>query len=69
MVSKLGRFLKRLLISFLADYILSYKMPPETEKYALTPDEQAERHAATSSNLRAMPPPLFSRYTLPMNYK
>jgi general transcription factor 3C polypeptide 5 (transcription factor C subunit 1) len=54
---------------FTADYILSYRMPEEKENYTLSPEEQQARGLASSSNVRAFPPPLFSRYDVPMNYK
>ncbi|KAH8118324.1 RNA polymerase III transcription factor IIIC subunit-domain-containing protein [Phellopilus nigrolimitatus] len=64
------------------DYIRKYAIPPEKEDYALpvglSEQPQAEGNAAESvsnapvrSNLRLIPPPLFSRQTIPQiyNYK
>lgn len=52
-----------------ASYILSYRLPQEKEDFSLSPEEQEERGLASSSNARIFPPPLFSRYDMPVNYK
>lgn len=51
-----------------ANYILSYRLPVEMEDFTLSPEEQQERGLASSSNARIFPPPLFSRYDMPVNY-
>ncbi|PVG00043.1 hypothetical protein CPB86DRAFT_783178 [Serendipita vermifera] len=51
-----------------AGYILSYRLPEEKEDYSLSLEEQESRGLASSSNVRAIPPPIFTRYDLPINY-
>ena len=60
---------RRCLTFVIANHILSYRLPPEREDFTLTPEEQQERGLASSSNARIFPPPLFSRYDMPINYK
>ncbi|KAG8793156.1 tau 95 subunit of transcription factor TFIIIC [Serendipita sp. 399] len=51
-----------------AKSILSYRMPDDEEDFTLTPEEQERRGVASSSNLRIIPAPVFTRYDIPMNY-
>lgn len=53
----------------IANHILSYRLPEEREDYSLSTEEQEARGLASSSNIRAIPPPLFSSYDMPINYK
>ena len=57
------------LIQSTANHILSYRLPEEREDYSLSTEEQEAKRLASSSNVRAMPPPMFSSYDMPINYK
>jgi hypothetical protein len=49
--------------------ILDYRMPTGDDSEPFTAQEQMERGLAASSNLRIMPPPLWTQYNYPLQYR